>query len=65
MWPFTITTLGSLPDKVYTLCTPTEQARSEWVGKLQESMTMRQIDMESNRVRMIMTCTAVPLDGER
>jgi hypothetical protein len=45
--------LGSLPGKIYTLCAATEGARAEWVGRLQESMMLRQIDMESNRVSLV------------
>lgn len=55
MYPFTIDMLGSAAGKQYTLCASSEQARQDWVGKLQESQVLRQIDMESNRMFTVHT----------
>ncbi|KAL7422275.1 hypothetical protein Q5752_002921 [Cryptotrichosporon argae] len=48
MFPFTIT-IGP-GGKSYTLCTATDAARQNWAEKIESTKSLRQFDLESNRV---------------
>ncbi len=50
MFPFTVTTVGGMNSRTYTLCTSTQSACEQWRAKIEGAQTLRKFDLASNRV---------------